>query len=43
MFQEAIKALCLTLQSNAACLQSIQQHNVNDSTKLKDTERYLLR
>ncbi|XP_025157558.1 folylpolyglutamate synthase, mitochondrial isoform X2 [Harpegnathos saltator] len=42
-YEEAIKALCLTLQSNAAYLQSVQQHVTNDPNKLKDTEKYLLR
>lgn len=40
--QEAIKVLC-TLQSNAAYLQSVIKHNVNDPKRLKETEKYLLR
>ncbi|XP_014477749.1 PREDICTED: folylpolyglutamate synthase, mitochondrial isoform X2 [Dinoponera quadriceps] len=43
LLNEAIKALCLTLQSNTAYLQSVQQHVVNDPKKLKETEKYLLR
>lgn len=39
--QEALKALSLTLQSNAAYLQSVW--NANDPAKLKETEKYLLR
>lgn len=41
--QEAIKALSLTLQSNAAYLQSVKKHVTNDPAKLKETEKYLLR
>ncbi|KYQ58683.1 Folylpolyglutamate synthase, mitochondrial [Trachymyrmex zeteki] len=39
--KEAIKVLSLTLQSNAAYLQSVK--NANDSSKLKEVEKYLLR
>ncbi|KYM99457.1 Folylpolyglutamate synthase, mitochondrial, partial [Cyphomyrmex costatus] len=38
---EAIKTLSLTLQSNTAYLQSVK--NANNSTKLKEVEKYLLR
>ncbi|XP_012224244.1 folylpolyglutamate synthase, mitochondrial-like [Linepithema humile] len=40
-YEEALKTLTLSLQSNAAYLQSVQ--NVNDPAKLKETEKYLLR
>ncbi|XP_012061395.1 PREDICTED: folylpolyglutamate synthase, mitochondrial-like [Atta cephalotes] len=40
-YEEAIKALSLTLQSNTTYLQSVK--NTNDSTKLKEVEKYLLR
>jgi len=39
--QEALKALSLTLQSNAAYLQSVQ--NTNNPAKLRETEKYFLR
>lgn len=39
--QEALKALCLTLQSNAAYIQSAS--NMNNTQKLSNTEKYLLR
>lgn len=42
-YEEAIKALSLTLQSNAAYLQSVKKHVTNDSAKLKETEKYFLR
>jgi len=44
--QEAIKALSLTIQSNAAYLQSAansKKHVKNDPAKLKEVEKYLLR
>ncbi|KAL0108879.1 hypothetical protein PUN28_014177 [Cardiocondyla obscurior] len=44
-YEEAIKTLSLTLQSNAGYLQSVKKHPDyrNNSTKLKETEKYLLR
>lgn len=41
-YEEAIKVLC-TLQSNAAYLQSVVKHDVNNPKKMKETEKYLLR
>lgn len=41
-YEEAIKVL-YTLQSNAADLQNVIKHNVNNPEKLKETEKYLLR
>lgn len=42
-YEEAIKALCLSLQSNAAYLQSVTKNLKNDPEKLKETEKYLFR
>ncbi|XP_029678035.1 folylpolyglutamate synthase, mitochondrial-like [Formica exsecta] len=41
-YEEAIKVL-YTLQSNAAYLQSVVKHDVNNPKKMKETEKYLLR
>ncbi|XP_036140839.1 folylpolyglutamate synthase, mitochondrial isoform X2 [Monomorium pharaonis] len=41
-YEDAIKTLSLTLQSNATYLQSAKKH-ANDPAKLKETEKYLLR
>ncbi|EZA58018.1 hypothetical protein DMN91_006055 [Ooceraea biroi] len=41
-YEDAVKALCLTLQSNADYLQAAKKHP-NDPEKLKETEKYLLR
>ncbi|XP_071626725.1 folylpolyglutamate synthase, mitochondrial [Temnothorax longispinosus] len=42
-YEEAIKALNLSLQSNAAYLQSVKKQGANNPAKLKETEKYLLR
>ncbi|XP_011863489.1 PREDICTED: folylpolyglutamate synthase, mitochondrial isoform X2 [Vollenhovia emeryi] len=47
-YEEAIKMLNNNLQSNAAYLRSVddlakRKHDPNDSTKLKETEKYLIR
>ncbi|XP_020298138.1 folylpolyglutamate synthase, mitochondrial-like isoform X2 [Pseudomyrmex gracilis] len=40
-YEEALKTLCLTMQSNTAYLRSVE--NKNDVEKLKATEKYLFR